>query len=114
MRRDDKHMASIRVKFFGLLIILLSCSLVQVSCAHAQTVFSCASGFSSSGSCGVTSGSGQPLRYLNVSSGLSGSSVILVPSGTTHNQGLLLSTAKQNIQAFTFNFTFQGNGQNIS
>lgn len=89
----------------GALILALCPSL------RAQSVFNCSS-FASTGSCGVNQG-GQPFWNVNQSS-LSGSQVLLLPSGTDHNVGNLVYQTKENVQAFTSTFTFVPDGQNIA
>jgi hypothetical protein len=85
-----------------------------------QTVFSCPSGFSSSGSCGVALiGQGANSFKLTGSQngsnpGLNGSQVLLIPSGAVHAGISLTYQTKVNVQAFTTTFTFVPNGWNIS
>ena len=87
----------------------------------SQTVINCPSGFASSGSCGVSflgSGGAQPFAVVGSNAGsspsLSGSSVIMIPSGTVHGALSLNYQTAVNDQAFTASFTFVPNGQNIA
>jgi hypothetical protein len=70
--------------------------------------FNCASGFTSSGTCSfnlVGGGSG-----ISVS----GSKILLIKKGATHASGGAIYRTKVNEQAFTANFEFIPNGQNIA
>jgi Chitobiase/beta-hexosaminidase C-terminal domain len=76
-------------------------------------IIDCPSGFSSSGTCGV--GSGQPLAILaNGGANLSGSIVILQPTGVVHNPNSLNYQTLVNDQAFTTTFQFVLNGWNLA
>jgi hypothetical protein len=75
-------------------------------------VVSCPSGFSSTGTCGV--GGSQNFNPVGPAPSLSGSRILLVPSGTRHQGSAVNYTTKVNVQAFTANFTFVPNGQNIA
>jgi hypothetical protein len=70
--------------------------------------FSCASGFTSSGTCSfnlVGGGAGM---------GLSESKILLIKKGATHASGGAIYRTKVNDQAFTASFEFVPNGQNIA
>jgi hypothetical protein len=99
-------------------LFLALIALVSVLPASAQTsVFNCASGFASSGSCGVsTVGSGgQAFALVGASGGgVSGSQVTFVPSGSTHMSYGFIYQTKVNAQAFTSTFRFVPNGENLA
>jgi Legume lectin domain/Bacterial Ig-like domain (group 2) len=100
-------------------LCLVVALLLAASRLQAQ-VFNCSSGFASSGACqvGVLSGSGtfQVVGSQNGSTpALSGTSVLLAPTGATHTAlSLMYHAAAVNVQAFTTTFTFVPNGQNIA
>jgi hypothetical protein len=86
---------------------------------HAQV--NCPSGFSSSGSCGVSfiGGGGQNFAVVGSNNGstpaLSGSAVNLAPTGAVHTAlSLNYAVSAVNVQAFTSTFTFVPNGQNLA
>jgi hypothetical protein len=87
------------------------------SSTQAQ-VINCPNGFSSSGACGVGVFAGGQSFQLNggpngSSPGLSGSQVLLLPSGATHVAMSLNYQTPVSVQAFTSTFTFVPNGQNV-
>jgi Chitobiase/beta-hexosaminidase C-terminal domain/Legume lectin domain len=98
-------------------LLLLAVIVGALGSASAQ---SCPSGFSSSGSCGVSlpGAGGQPFAVVGTANGstpsLSGSRVDLIPSGTTHAAMSLNYQKLVNVQGFTANFTFVPNGQNVA
>ncbi len=96
-------------------ILTAESSSTQAAAASEQ-VINCASGFASSGACGVavTGGGGEPFQMLTSAGSLSGSQVNLIPAGTTHGgSGFIYQTAV-NVQAFSTTFTFVPNGYNIA
>ena len=101
-------------------LLLLAAVLGTLASASAQSVFSCPSGFSSSGSCGVSlpGASGQPFLVVGTTNGstpaLNGSQVDLIPSGATHAALSLNYQKLVNVNSFTASFTFVPNGQNIA
>jgi hypothetical protein len=102
------------------LLLLGGVILGTVSSASAQSIFSCPSGFSSSGSCGVSlvGAGGQPFALVGTTNGttpgFNGSQINLVPSGATHVALSLNYQTKVNVQGFTSTFTFVPNGQNVA
>jgi Chitobiase/beta-hexosaminidase C-terminal domain/Legume lectin domain len=100
-------------------LLLLSVILGTIGSASAQSI-SCPSGFSSSGSCGVSliGAGGQPFGLVGTTNGtnpsLNGSQVTLIPSGATHVALSLNYQTQVNTQAFTSKFTFVPNGQNVA
>jgi hypothetical protein len=101
-------------------LLLMAAVLGTLASASAQNVFSCPSGFSSSGSCGVSlpGAGGQPFAVVGTANGstpaLNGSKVDLIPSGTTHAALSLNYQKLVNVNSFTASFTFVPNGQNIA
>jgi hypothetical protein len=101
-------------------LLLLAAVLGTLASASAQGVFSCPSGFSSSGSCGVSlpGASGQPFLVVGTANGstpaFNGSRVDLIPSGATHAALSLNYQKLVNVNSFTASFTFVPNGQNIA
>jgi Bacterial Ig-like domain (group 3)/Chitobiase/beta-hexosaminidase C-terminal domain len=79
--------------------------------ASAQTVFNCSS-FASSGTCGITNGSGQ--AFGQVGGNLLGSAINLTPSGSAHNSYNAQYMSYVNVQAFATTFTFVPNGYNLA
>jgi hypothetical protein len=102
------------------LLLLGGVILGTIGSASAQSMFSCPSGFSSSGSCGVSliGAGGQPFALVGTTNGTSpgfnGSQINLVPSGATHVALSLNYQTKVNVQGFTSTFTFVPNGQNVA
>jgi hypothetical protein len=100
--------------------ILLGVILGTLSSASAQNVFSCTSGFFSSGSCGVSliGGGGRAFALVGTTSGttptLNGSQVNLIPADATHAALSLNYQTQVNVQGFTSTFTFVPNGQNVA
>ena len=82
--------------------------------SYGQNVINCPSGFASTGSCGV--GSGQPLQIFNGGGtpSLSGSQILLIPTGITHGVSGFNYQTLVNVQSFTASFTFVPNGQNVA
>jgi hypothetical protein len=82
----------------------------------AQPVISCASGFSSSGDCGVSLDGWSPNAFIvrSATDAFSGSQVNFIPSASTHVASGFIYQTPVNVQAFTSTFTFVPNGQNIS
>ena len=101
-------------------LLLLAVILGTLGSASAQSVFNCSSGFSSSGSCGVSSigAGGQPFQLVGSANGsnpgLNGSQVNLIPSGSSHVALSLNYKTRVNVQGFTSTFTFVPNGQNVA
>ena len=102
-------------------LLLLAVILGTFSSAYAQSVFNCPSGFSSSGSCGVSvigAGGRQPFALVGSTSGsnpgFNGSQINLIPNGTTHAALSLNYQTLVNVQGFTSTFTFVPNGQNVA
>src|ERR1700758_4939576 len=81
--------------------------------SYGQNVFNCPS-FASTGACGV--GSGQAFNPIagNNPPSVSGSRILFIPAGTVHQGTALNYTKTVNVQAFTTNFTFVPNGQNVA
>ena len=101
-----------------LLLFLVLLWVLPPALAQAQTIFNCSS-FSTSDTCGVAVFSGSEAFLLTGSNndsspGLSGSTVDLLPTGATHAALSLIYQTQVNVQAFTTNFTFVPNGQNIA
>lgn len=97
--------------------IVIAFVLIVSGAARAQTVINCANGFASSGSCGVslTGSSGQPFQLVTApGASLSGSKVIMLATGTTHEATGLIYQTKVNDQAFSTTFTFIPNGMNVA
>jgi hypothetical protein len=92
-------------------MLLLAVILGTLGSASAQSAFNCSS-FSSTGACGV--GGSQNFNPVGPAPSLSGSRILLVPSGTTHQGSAVNYTTKVNVQAFNANFTFVPNGQNVA
>ena len=96
-------------------------SLVLLSLAPASTQaqgINCSNGFSSSGACGVGVFEGGQAFQLNGGSngsspGLSGSQVLMLPTGATHVAMSLNYQTQVNVQAFSSTFKFVPNGQNV-
>jgi hypothetical protein len=104
------------VKYY---LLLLAVILGTISSASAQSIFSCASGFSTSGSCGVAlvGAGGQPFGVTGSTNGVTpafnGSQINLIPIGATHVALSLNYQTLVNIQSFTSTFTFVPNGSNF-
>ena len=84
--------------------------------AGAQAI-PCGSGFTTTGTCGVTiNGGGQPWNGVTnaVGAGVKGTAVDIQTIGTSHVPGSLTWTTKVNTQAFTWNMLFNPNDNNIS
>ena len=81
--------------------------------SYGQNVVNCTS-FSSTGACGV--GSGQVFNPIGGATppSVSGSRILFIAAGTTHQGTALNYTSTVNVQAFTANFTFVPNGQNVA
>jgi hypothetical protein len=82
-------------------------------------VINCPSGFASTGDCGVGVFAGGQSFQLNggpngSSPGLSGSQILLLPTGADHVAMSLNYQTQVDDQAFTASFTFVPNGQNVS
>ena len=88
--------------------------------ASTQPVINCPDGFTSaSNGCGVANSSGGPGFFLTgtpngTTPGLSGSQVILIPTGGTHTAMNLNYQTAVNVQAFTATYTFIPNGWNLA
>jgi hypothetical protein len=96
--------------FFRYLFLVL----VALGCLFPASAQVNCSSFSSTGTCGVGSGQGfNPIAGANPPS-VSGSRILLVPTGTTHQGTAVNYTTKVPVQAFTANFTFVPNGQNVA
>jgi hypothetical protein len=101
-------------------LLVLGAILGTISSASAQSTFSCPSGFSSSGSCGVSliGAGGQPFGLFGTTNGttpgFNGSQINLIPSDATHVALSLNYQTQVNVQAFTSTFTFVPNGQNVA
>lgn len=86
----------------------------------STSVFSCPSGFASTGSCGVSfiGGSGQNFAVVGTNNGstpaLSGSQVNLIPTGSTHVGLNLNYQTLVNAQKFCTTYTYIPNGWNMS
>jgi len=80
-------------------------------------VINCPSGFSSTGSCAVSTNNGQAFWLVGgpngSSPGLSGSQVDILPTGTSHAAMSLMYQTPVNVQTFSSTFTFVPNGQNL-
>jgi hypothetical protein len=87
--------------------------LLLATAASAQSI-SCGSGFTSSGACGTSSTVGAASWGLYSGGSLSGSNVILVPSGAGHNGFALIYQTAVSSQAFSTTFTFVPNGYDLS
>lgn len=88
-------------------LLLLSC----VPMLAQTTVFNC-SVFTTTGTCGANSGGGQPFKILGGTGSVSGSQIILIPTGTTHGASALNFQTLVDDRAFTATYTFVTNGQN--
>ena len=73
--------------------------------AIAQNIFNC-SGFSSSGSCGLSSVSGGTTDFRGNANALLGTSINLAPAGSGHSGYDVWYQTPVNVQAFTTTFTF--------
>jgi hypothetical protein len=78
----------------------------------SQPVIDCASGFASSGACGISVHGGEA-AFWNPNY-VSGSQSPLVPAGCTHCGNGFNYQTPVNVQAFTATFTFVPNGWNIA
>jgi hypothetical protein len=101
-----------------LLLFLVLLWALAPSSTQAQ-VINCPSGFSSSGACEVGVFAGGKAFQLNggpngSSPGLSGSRVLLLPTGAQHAAISLIYQTRVNDQAFTSTFTFVPNGQSLA
>jgi hypothetical protein len=104
-------------------IALLALAL-GLSSLHAQNIFNCSSGFSNAGSAGPGSNLcavavvGEPASNWalagSVNSSFSGTSVITVPAGQSHNVVSMIYQTPVNVQAFTAKYLFIPNGQTVS
>ena len=98
-----------------LAIIALALSIPAMS-----QVINCPSGFSSSGACGTSliGGGGQNFAIVgtqnNITPSLSGSRVLLAPTGAAHTALSLNYQTPVKVQAFTTTFTFVPNGSNVA
>ena len=88
--------------------------------ARAQTIIACGSGFNSgSGACGFSQfgdnggNNFYSTNYAGGGSAVSGSAAILAPAGAGHASHNLNYQTAVNVQAFTAQFTFIPNGQNV-
>jgi hypothetical protein len=92
--------------------LLLLCSV-----AGAQTI-NCPSGFSSSGTCGVSNPGAGGQNFQIIAGGgvgvLAAPNVTMIATGQTHQPAGLIYQTAVNAQAFTATFTFVPNGQNIA
>ncbi len=100
---------------------LLAIALFLVLPAMGQTIFNCSSGFTTtSGSCSVNWPGYGSLAFSVVGAFngttpvMSGSTMVLAPSGSDHTGNGLIYQTPVNVQAFTSRFTFVPNGQNIT
>lgn len=96
------------------LLPILLCASASAALGQA---FNCPSGFSSSGACKVTTTSGSGSQFYLVfgtPGSLSGSQVLLMPTGETHQVEAMNWQQAVNVQAFTSSFTFIPNGQNVA
>jgi hypothetical protein len=103
------------VRLMRRFLSLLGFALISVS-TWGQA-FNCPSGFSSSGACKVTTSAGTGAQFLLVFGGpgsLSGSQLLLMPTGETHQVAAVNWQQAVNVQAFTSSFTFIPNGQNVA
>jgi hypothetical protein len=120
-------MLSIVSTFFGeirrsnlrVVLLLAVATMCVMIPSYGQTVFNCSSGFSSSGSCGVSFSSNNQAFWVTgspngSSPGFSGSSVDLVPTGAVHNANSFDYQTAVNVQAFTATYTFVPNGWNLA
>jgi Chitobiase/beta-hexosaminidase C-terminal domain len=98
--------------FSVLFLSVMTLGILIPAYGQGTNVFNCASGFTSSGACGV--GSGQNFNLVGNYSSLSGSQVELIEGGITHVGATLIYATAVNVQAFTTTFTFVPNGQNIA
>jgi MYXO-CTERM domain-containing protein len=93
-------------------------TLGRVAPSYAGPAVNCPSGFAPSGACAVgIANDGQHDPFLIIANGggsLSGSTVILQPSGVSHNPNSLMYQTEVNVQAFTTTFTFVLNGWNVA
>ena len=105
----------------GILLFLTLAILVVAMPCHAQTpVFNC-SGFASTGTCAVHQAEGgttQPFliwgSYNGANPGLSGSEVMLIQDGVSHQAANLNYQTAVNVQAFTSTFSFIPFGQCVA
>ena len=101
------------------LLLFLALLWVLAPPSTQAQVINCPSGFGSTGDCGVGVFAGGQSFQLNggpngSSPGLSGSQVLMIPTGATHVAMSLNYQTQVNDQAFTSTFTFVPNGQNVS
>jgi hypothetical protein len=101
------------------LFLFLALLLVLAPPSTQAQVINCPSGFGSTGACGVGVFAGGQSFQLNggpngSSPGMSGSQVLLLPTGATHVAMSLNYQTQVNDQAFTARFTFVPNGQNLA
>jgi hypothetical protein len=90
-------------------------ALLVATGATAQTI-NCPSGFSSTGPC-ATTGSGTSANFQifgNGGANLSGSTIILQPTGVVHDPNSVMYETPVNVQAFTTNFRFVPNAWNLA
>ena len=90
-------------------LVVLSLAVVTVGllgpAAKAQNIFNCP-GFSSSGSCGLSSVSGGTTDFRSNADALVGTSINLAPAGSGHSGYDVWYQTPVNVQAFTTTFTF--------
>jgi hypothetical protein len=101
------------------LLLFLALLWVLAPPSTQAQVINCPSGFASTGDCGVGIIAGGQAFQLNgspngSSPALVGSQVLLLPTGATHAALSLNYQTQVDDQAFTANFTFIPNGQNIA
>ena len=103
-----------RSRFLGLLALaVMTLGILIPSYGQGTNVINCPSGFASSGSCGI--GNGQSLTFFgNGGANLSGSTIILQPTGIVHNPSSVVYSTPVNVQAFTATFKFVPNAWNLA
>jgi hypothetical protein len=103
-----------RSRLLGLLaLVVMTLGILIPSYGQGTNVINCPSGFTSSGACGVGSGQNFPI-FGNGGANLSGSKVILQPTGVVHAPSSIVYQTKVNTQAFSTTFTFVPNGWNLA
>jgi len=78
----------------------------------SQTIINCPSGFTSTGTCGAAVG--ENFNFANGYSSLSGSQILLLPTGETHIVTAVNYFTPVGVKGFTTTFTFVPNGQNLA
>src|SRR3984957_1894269 len=93
-------------------VAVMALGFVIPAYGQGTTAFTCGS-FSSSGACGVAQ-NGAPFGSISGRATVSGSQVLLLPSGITHQSAAIIYQTLVPDQSFSSTFTFVPYGQNVA